>query len=54
MEVYQTIKTVVIDRRFLLDWGDDTDCQEACIHGIKLRWFCEVCEEEFVKCVKKK
>ena len=40
------VNTVIIGGRFLLDWGDDTECQQTCIHGIKLRWLCDKCAAE--------
>jgi hypothetical protein len=39
-----SVKIVIVHNRVLLDWGDETDSQQACVHGIKLRWECEECE----------
>jgi len=43
------LPVVNVSGRFLLDWGDETDSQQACVHGIKLRWICEECAEELAK-----
>lgn len=30
--------------RLVQIWGKD-QCDEWCVHGIKLRWSCDICEE---------
>lgn len=39
------LPVVIINNRILLDWGNETEAQQCCVHGIKLRWQCDECIE---------
>lgn len=43
--MFVEIKAKIEDKRIVQVFQDKTTNQEFCVHGIKLRWGCDECED---------